>query len=404
MSTLAKIAQNDGHIVSGSDITLDGHCTKNVHEVDLVVYSTAIAENNCELNEAKRLNIPTLSRSEYLAKISKEYDTFFAVCGCHGKTTTTAMLYSTLINLSPTLHIGAEMKCGICKKAIFISEACEYKKSFLALHPDFTVFTNVDYDHPDCYSSLKELKEAYLQFYKQSGTCFINADDKQSSFLLKRKNTISYGFSQNAEFRAHALRPTPFGYTFDVNYKTHFLSSFTLNVKGRHNVYNALASIACSFSFGINKNEIRSGIMKFEGVKRRNEFLGAIDGCDIYTDYAHHPTEITNQITLLSSFYKSTAIIFQPHTFSRTANLLNDFVYSLSKADCVILLPTFASREQGCDDNKLYNLLKTKVRVVKISKNDANTWTYKNAQNYSCICYMGAGDIDKEARKLFLNE
>jgi UDP-N-acetylmuramate--alanine ligase len=390
MSALAQIAKNDGHSISGSDITLSGHNPLSVHNAELVVYSSAITSDNCELVEARRLKIPTLSRSEYLAKLSKEYDTFFAICGCHGKTTTTAMLYYTLKNLTPTLHVGAEMDCEIGKKGIFISEACEYKKSFLSLYPDFTIFTNVDYDHPDCYNSLKELKETYLQFYKQSSTCFINADDKHSKFLLKRKNTISYGFSQDAEFSARSLRPTPFGYTFDVHYKTHLLSTFTLNVKGRHNVYNALGAIACAFSFGVSKNDIRSGIIKFEGVRRRNEFLGKIGECDVYTDYAHHPTEIINQLALLTSFYKSTAVIFQPHTYSRTANLLYDFAYALSKADCVILLPTFASREVGEDDDRLYNLLKTKIRVIKIGKNDANEWVKDNAKNYACICYMGA--------------
>ena len=402
MSVLAEIARNNGHEISGSDLAECGHSAQNVKDCDLVVYSHAIDNDNCELEEAKRRNIPTMSRSEYLSALSEEYDSVFAVCGCHGKTTTTAMLYSTLKKLSPTLHVGAPVRDFVGKKNIFITEACEYKRGFLSLSPDFTVFTNVDYDHPDCYSSLSELKDAYLQFYKQSGTAFINADDKLSRFLIKRKNTVSYGFGKDAEFNATSLRPTPFGYTFDVNYKSHLLSSFTLNVKGRHNVYNALGAIACAFSFGAGKNDIREGIMKFEGVKRRNEFLGRLDCCDIYTDYAHHPTEITNQLTLLTSFYKSTAIIFQPHTFSRTANLLNDFAFALSKADCVILLPTFASRERGTDDDRLYNLLKTKTRIVKIGKNEVNEWVKSNAQNYACICYTGAGDIAREARTLFL--
>ncbi|MBO5224567.1 MAG: UDP-N-acetylmuramate--L-alanine ligase [Clostridia bacterium] len=401
MSNLALISKNNGHTVSGSDLTLHGHDAKNVQNAELVVYSSAINEDNCELLEARRLNIPTISRADYLSKLSKEYGSFFAVCGCHGKTTTTTMLYHALSSLSPTLHVGAKTEIKPGKKKIFISEACEYKKSFLSLRPDFSVFTNVDYDHPDCYKNLSELKDAYLQFYKQCGTSFINADDKHSKFLLKRKNTISYGFSDDAEFVASSLRPTPCGYVFDVSYKSHLLSSFTLNVKGRHNVYNALGSIACAFSFGMSKNAIRSGIMKFEGVKRRNEFLGKIGECDVYTDYAHHPTEIINQLTLLTSFYKSTAVVFQPHTYSRTANLLSDFAYALTKADCVILLPTFASREKGEDDDKLYNLLKTKIRVEKIGKNEANEWTKNNSKNYACICYMGAGDIDNEARKLF---
>lgn len=403
MSILAKIARNDGHIVSGSDLSLQGHSPNNVCGCDLVVYSLAISEDNCEIMQARRLGIPTISRSEYLARISKEYDTFFAVCGCHGKTTTTAMLYSTLKNFCPTLHIGAEVDCCVGKKGIFISEACEYKKSFLSLYPDFTIFTNVDYDHPDCYANFSDLKQAYLQFYKQSGTCFVNADDKASKFLLKRKNTISYGFSPDAEFCATSIKPTPTGYTFDVSYKNHLLSAFTLSVKGRHNIYNALASIACAFSFGVSKNDVRRGIMQFEGVKRRNEFLGKMDDCDVYTDYAHHPTEITNQLSLLTSFYKSVAVVFQPHTYSRTANLLADFAYSLSRADCVVLLPTFASREKGSDDDSLYNLLKTKTRVVKIDTNDVNLWVKDNAKDYDCICYTGAGDIDKEARKLFVD-
>ena len=404
MSMLSEIAKSNGHQITGSDLALQGHDENYVKNADLVVYSSAISDENCELLYAKNHNIPTLSRSEYLNALSKEYENFFCVCGCHGKTTTTAMLYSALKKLEPTLHLGAKFSNFIGSKRLLISEACEYKKGFLALHPDYTIFTNIDYDHPDTYKNIDEVKDAYLLFYKQSGTSFINADDKQSRFLLKRKNTISYGFSSLAEFSAQSIRFTTSGYAFDVYYKSRFLSSFNLNVKGRHNVYNALGAIACGFSYGVGKNDIVKGIAKFTPVNRRNEFLGSLDGCDVYTDYAHHPAEITSQLSSLTSFYKKVAIIFQPHTYSRTANLLDDFAFSLAKANHVVLLPTFASREKGSDDDNLFNALKDKVNVDKVSKEDVNVWVKQNAKNFSCICYTGAGDIDEQARKLFAQQ
>ena len=401
MSILSEIAKHNGHIVSGSDIAINGHDENNAKGANLVVYSTAIPNDNVELAYAKKNGIPTLSRSEYLSLLSKEYENFFCVCGCHGKTTTTAMLFSVLKRFNPTLHIGAKFNDFLGEKRILISEACEYKKGFLSLNPDYTIFTNIDYDHPDTYKNIDEVKDAYLQFYKQSATSFINADDKQSKFLLKRKNTISYGFSSSSEFCAQSIKPTCNGYTFDLYYKSRFLSSFVLPIKGRHNVYNSLGAIACGFAYGLGKNDIVKGIAKFTPVNRRNEFLGTIDGCDIYTDYAHHPTEITSQLSSLTSFYKKVAIIFQPHTYSRTANLLSDFAFSLSKANYVVLIPTFASRESGSDNDNLYLALKDKVITEKLQKEEVNDWVKRNAKNFSCICYTGAGDIDEQARRLF---
>ncbi len=401
MSTLARIAARDGHEVTGSDEKIAPHKAENAYGADLVVYSSAVSQDNPEIAWAREHGVPTLSRAEYLGKTASEYEAVFAVCGCHGKTTTTAMLYAILKFLHPTLHLGGKIEGEEeGEKKILITEACEYKRNFLTLKPTFGIFTNVDYDHPDCYENLSDVKAAYADFYDNCGVAVVNADDANSKFLRKKSKTVTYGVRSQAEFSAQNVVPTCSGYRFEATYRECYLGEFILNVKGAYNLSNAMAAIACAFTYGIGKNEIVRGLADFCGVKRRHEWLKKLNSCNMYTDYAHHPREIESEIDLLKRFHKRVAVVFQPHTFSRTNRLLDGFVQSLQKADTVVLLPTYASRERGEENGELLARLQEKTDARSIPFSRAATWARENAAAFDAICFMGAGDIDDQARRV----
>lgn len=405
MSRLAQIVEQNGLQVSGSDIALEGHNAKFVENADLVVYSSAIPPSNPEIKYALKNKIPLMSRAEFLGALSKSYDNLFAVCGCHGKTTTCAMLYSVMKHLSPTLHFGGNIKdSGIGNKKIFISEACEYKRNFLTLSPSFAIITNIDFDHPDCYKNLDEVKDAYSAFYDKCGCVFVNADDKNSEFLLTKSNSISYGFSPQSDFRATTIIPSAYGYSFTVLHKNTPIGDFSISIKGVHNIYNALSCIACAYTFGVDKTEILRGLKNFDGVMRRNEYICNINSCAIYADYAHHPREIYSEITLLKSMSKRVLIIFQPHTFSRTKSLFNGFVSSLSCADECWILPTYSAREKGKDNGSLHKAIAKNTPSIFVQKHEVCDLLNIRANEFNAVCFMGAGDVYDIALSLKNNE
>ncbi len=404
MSNLAALARTEGHEVTGSDEKTGGHDAKNVIGADLVVYSSAIKPDNVELVCARKLGLPTLSRAEYLGRISEDYETVFAVCGCHGKTTTTAILYALLSSRRPALNVGGTVKLlAPPEKKILVTEACEYMRNFLYLKPDFNVITNVDFDHPDCYSSLSDVKRAYGDFCAQSKLCFVNADDENSAYLLKRKNVVSYGFN-SGEMRAEITAFTPSGYKFAVGYRGVNMGEFSLNLKGRHYLYDALAAVVAALCYGLGAGETAARLASFCGVPRRNEYVGKIGACAFYSDYAHHPKEIESELVLLKSQYESVCVAFQPHTFSRTKSMLGGFVKALSKADLVLLLPTYAARENGADGDELYRALKRKTEVELTALASLNERAKALSVKFGAIAYVGAGNVDGEIRRLFGGE
>jgi UDP-N-acetylmuramate--alanine ligase len=300
----------------------------------------------------------------------------------------------------PALNVGAPIKTAPHEKKILISEACEYKRNFLYLKPDFTIVTNVDYDHPDCYSTLSSVKKAFGEFCAQSKLCFINADDVNSAYLLKRKNVVSYGFNAG-EFRAEITAFTSCGYKFRVKYNGVKAGDFSLNLKGRHYLYDALAAVVAALCYGVSAGEIAEKLAEFCGVARRNEYVGKLGACAFYTDYAHHPKEIESELSLLKSQYDSICVAFQPHTFSRTRSMLPSFVKSLSIADLVLLVPTYAARESGEDGDELFRALSRKTQVKKVPLERLNDETKAQSVKFGAIAYVGAGNVDEEIRKLF---
>ena len=396
MRALMQIVKADGHNVSGSDATTTGHSASYVKNAELVVYSSAIKKNNVELAYAKKHGIKTISRAQFLYELSRQYSTVIAVCGCHGKTTTSTMLASIFSPDNPTLHIGATIDYPtVGKKNVFISEACEYKRNFLTLYPDVGVVTNVDFDHPDCYKNLADTQDAFLQFCSHCKTVLINADDENSKNLLKCENVVSYGTNPSSDFVAKNYVKTNTGCSFSIFYKDLFLTNITLNLFGTHNFYNALSACCCAFCLGVGSRQISEGILNYKSAKRRCEFLGKVKNCDVFTDYAHHPKEIVCTIKALKEKYSNLAIVFQPHTFSRTKALLNEFTSAFTLANKVYFVPTYASREKGVDNGFLSKLVANSTFIPS----DAKRIVYQSINDFDALCFMGAGDVDAIARE-----
>lgn len=406
MSLLKNLTQSYGHEVSGSDAAAFGHDKKNVQGCDLVVYSGAIPPDNEELVAARQLNIPVMERAVYLGLISLGYDRVVAVAGSHGKTTVTAMTYAACKADAPTLHLGGRMDgCEyIGEKKLFITEACEYRRSFLQLEPDIGVVLNAELDHTDYYKNLADILSAFRQFIKQSKTALINGDDPNLR-ALQGGHILTFGLSEKNDFTAGTVTPIPGdGHRFLFSFRGAALGELTVRAPGIHSVYNALAAASAATLAGQNFVAIAEGLAAFKGVSRRFEFLGEYNGAAIYTDYAHHPTEIT---AALGSIDKHTVgrvmVVFEPHTFSRTATFLQGFVSALSAADEVILAPVFRSREKGgkADSGVLSAALQAKTPCTLCdSYKTVNAAVRDKAQKGDIVIYMGAGDIDGAGRQL----
>ncbi len=393
MARLMEIAKRSGHEVSGSDETLLGHSKSNIASVDMVVFSSAIPSDNCELIEAKKRGVAVVERAQFLGAVASGYKKVIAVSGTHGKTTTTAMLSSMLEGYSVTTHIGGEVQ-NRDGDEIFITEACEYRRSFLSLSPSVGVILNAEFDHPDCYKNEREYREAFCAFANKCETVVVNGDD---AFLsrLEHPNKITFGMARGNDFYAREIEKG-----FSLWYKDIYLGEFAISVLGKHNIYNALAGVVVALSLGASVNTASEGLKKFTGVKRRAEYLGLFNGRAVYSDYAHHPSEID---CALSVFSKAT-VFFEPHTYSRTRALCGGFVRSLERAERVVLLPVYGAREIGDDETikeLFFRLKKRKLNTVLLSGYDKIVRAITElTRDGDTVVFMGAGTLDGEARKL----
>ncbi len=412
MSALAKYCKTAGALVSGSDIaqsaTTDdlqnsginifiGHDRKNAKGADVIVYNSAISENNPEYQFAKDNNKTLVSRSELLAAIEKEHNYSIAVSGCHGKTTTTAMLAHIFIkaNKRPVCFIGGEDKTYgnfVSGDGVFITEACEYKKNFLRLSPDIAVVLNIDNDHLDCYGNMEKIKSAYKKFISGRKSV-INADDK-NAVSISDISSITYGITQPAVYRAKNIDDTD-GIKFSLYVNGSYRTKIKLSISGKHNVYNALAAIACATEYGISLGVIKTALANFNGIYRRQDVLGVKKETIIEADYAHHPNEIS--AVLKSGDF----VVFQPHTYSRTKLLMGEFVNVLKQYDCVII-PTYAARENYDVDGSGYALYQQLKQVGNCVYADTKEKLFdlldKKVGLYKRIMFLGAGDIYEYAK------
>lgn len=405
MRVLARIMMASGHKVTGSDISTTGHDPANVKGADEVVYTCAVGKNNVELLEARRLKIPVYERAEYLGKLSSGFRHIIAIAGSHGKTTTTGMLGKIFAPLNATLHIGGttDGESGhVGGKEFFITEACEYRRNFLHIKPEVSIVLNVELDHTDYYTDLDDYFQAFYVFACSSRMKIINADDPNSNKLMEGR-FITFGLKDSCDYCAKNIRHNGQGWSFTVYEMRRKLGDICLKLEGRHNIYNALSAIAAARYYRMNFATIKSGLEGFSGAKRRFEHVGTFSGAEIYTDYAHHPSELKSAISSAhDAGFNKVTIIFEPHTYTRTKSLCGEFAQALKGADDVFLAPIFPAREQpieGVSSHALCRCLidcganaacfSTFYEVIEIAR--------KNAKTGSAIIFAGAGNIDKAA-------
>ena len=375
MSGIAEILKKKGFSVAGSDISSSevieklinhgipvtiGHNLSLLSEANLVVYSAAIKPDDVELVKAKELGIPIVERADFLGEITRYYRNVLCISGTHGKSTTTSMVSMCFLEArtDPTIQIGASLdningNYRVGNSEIFILEACEYVESFLKFHPKAEIILNIDNDHLDYYGSLDNIKASFVKYVKllpDDGILVYNADDDNCSHLSQytKAKSLTFGLtSSNANFVARNISFDKNGYpSFDVYHNNTFYKTMKLSIPGKHNVLNALACIALCDEYGIDRNDIKNALLKYKGVHRRFEYIGEFNNVKVYDDYGHHPTEITAVAnSIKKKQFNHSWVIFQPHTYSRTKNLLDEFANCLINFDNIIVTDIYAARE-----------------------------------------------------------
>lgn len=389
MKALAAVSERLGYRVSGSDAKWQGHDKNNIIGKDLVVYTGAIPDDNEELSYAKELGISTMERAEFLSFIAKKFRRTVAVAGCHGKTTTTAIAGEVFAYKNPTVHLGGEYDFRFDgKDEYFIAEACEYRRSFLKLKPDLAIITNIDFDHPDTYADLNDTADAFREFADSCGEVVYNGDDALCRKIIKRGT--SYGFSESNDYVIKT-----FGKGFDVFYRDAYAGTFDFRFAEPFNVKNAAAAIAAGYEEGLCYGDVKEGIARFRGVKRRGEIIKN-DGCAVISDYSHHPAEIRERLESLKKEYGAVAVIFQPHTYSRTRALADRFKKAFTAAEETVFTETFAARENHGDDKLIYELAKPYCKCSFVEKSRLPDELEALKKRYPCVVVMGAGDAQEE--------
>lgn len=397
MRRLRELTARLGHETSGTDAADGGHNADAAVKSELVVYSAAVDENNVELLAARRAGIPTVDRGRYLAAIADGYDRVIAVAGSHGKTTATAMLAAAFASKKPTVHLGGELVSPPKEEsgAFFITEACEYRRSLLDLSPDVGVVLNAELDHTDCYRSVDEVREVFARFGERSDLTVYNADDAGLALVMPRKNSVTFGLNECADFRASGFTEENGRQSFDLSIKGVYLGRLSYRAVGRHNVYNSLAAAACALTEGLPFSLVAEGLYGYAGVKRRAEFLGRVNGALVYADYAHHPTQIR---ALVEAFRGNGKLIiaFEPHTYSRTRDLFNEFVSCFDGADELMLLPVYGARESSGEVNSsdLFAEVKKRVNAEYFARyDDLDKALAARLYGGETVVFAGAGSI-----------
>ncbi len=376
MSSLAEVLQDMGICVTGSDMNESrnvlslrehginvfiGHRAENItDEVEFLVRTAAVHDDNPEIAEAHRRGIPVFERTQAWGAISKDYQNALCISGTHGKTTTTSMC--THINMAadrdPTVMIGGTLPLlhsghRIGRGNTIIMEACEYYNSFLSFHPTIAVILNVEADHLDFFKDLDDIKRSFRAFAERTsedGTVIVNLDDPNAMDAVKGidRRIMTFGLTPKADVYARNITYLGENSQFDIYYHGRKFTDVTLHVPGEHNVKNALAACAASICLGIRPLAVKYGLAGFNGAGRRFEFKGKFNGADVYDDYAHHPGELKALLDMVQHLnYKRTVVVFQPHTYTRTAALFDDFVVQLRRPDVLLLAEIFAAREQN---------------------------------------------------------
>ena len=422
MSGIAKVLLNKGVRVSGSDRSessvIDelrqlgaevsvGHSADNITNQDLVVYTAAASGDNPELVCAAEKGIEVVDRATILGWIMQDYANAVSVAGTHGKTTTTSMMTYIMMKamLDPTVMVGGNLDIidgnfRMGDSDYFVTETCEYCRSFLKFNPKYAIILNVEEDHLDYYRDLEDIIDAFTDFaaiVPEDGCVVVPAQNENAMRCLgKVRGKISTFGTSGADYTAENIRYTEYGYpVFDVVHNAKVIVSPELNVPGEHNVLNATACVACADAMGIDMKYVKEGLAAFTGTKRRFEKKGFVNGALVIDDYAHHPTEIKATLDAVARVnHNKLWCIFQPHTYTRTYTLFDDFVSVLSQTPNVIVADIYAAREKDT------GLVSSKQLADKISgavfmKEFAEIESYirANAAEGDIVLTVGAGNV-----------
>src|SRR5437870_6039286 len=434
MSGIAEVLLNLGYRISGSDLKnspttqrlaslgatiFEGHSPQNVAGVEVVVISSAVTQENPEVVEARSLHIPVIPRAEMLAELMRlKYG--IAIAGMHGKTTTTSMVAAIMAtgDLDPTVVVGGRVdamgsNARLGKSQYLVAEADESDRSFLKLSPILAVVTNIDREHMDCYRNMRDVKRTFLEFMDRVpfyGTIVLCNDDALLRRLMPqvRRRVMTYGTRRGSDFHIK-LAPSELNpgehrplSCFRVNYRGKDLGEFTLHVPGTHNVLNATAAIAVGVGLDVGLEHIRAALDDFRGVDRRFQLRGTSAGISVVDDYGHHPTEIRATLAAAKQCgYRKIHVIFQPHRYSRTQELMDDFANAFSDADSLLVLDIYPASEQpieGITGETLADRIRGKgqTSVTYLSSfEDAVAAATANAHEGDMILTLGAGSVSQ---------
>ena len=424
MRALARMLKDMGAHVRGSDrdssiytLQLDeqgipvaiGHRPDNVRDAGLVIRTAAIKDDNPEVVAARAQKIPVISRAEAWGFIMEHYSKVVCVAGTHGKTSTTAMIatFAETASLDPTVMVGGDLPSiggtlRIGHGELFVAEACEYQNSFLSFHPTLAVILNIDRDHLDFFKDTDDIIASFRTFAQltpANGAVILNGDDENCRKMARDldREVITFGFGEDCDVRAVNQAFRNGLNCCDVLYKSDLYCRMALKVPGDHNLMNALSAAAVAIRLGVPSEDFANGIGAYNGVGRRFEFKRAWRDAKVYDDYSHHPTEIEAALKAARSLEPNRVVcVFQPHTYSRTVSLLDEFAQALSHADKVILCPIFAAREVNTYGVSSEDLAK-RIPGAEVAADlrQAAQMLGEQVQPGDLIFTMGAGDVCK---------
>ena len=424
MRALAKMLKNMGANVRGSDrdssiytLQLDeqgipvaiGHRPDNVRDAGLIIRTAAIHDDNPEIAAARAAGIPVISRAEAWGFIMAHYSKVVCISGTHGKTSTTAMIatFTQSAQLDPTVMVGGDLPSiggtlRIGEGDLFVAEACEYQNSFLSFRPTVSVILNIDRDHLDFFKDTDDIIASFRSFAQltpENGVVIINGDDNNCRRAVEGldRKVLTFGFSESCNVRAINTELQDGLFCCDVVHDGNLYCRMKLRVPGQHNLLNALAAAAVAIHLGVPSDDFAKGIGEYNGVGRRFEFKKNWREAKVYDDYSHHPTEITAALKAALDLKPNRVIcVFQPHTYSRTVSLLDDFAGALAYADNIILCPIFAARETNTYGVSSQDLAdRIPGAVVANDLRHAAQLLEELVQPGDLIFTMGAGDVNR---------
>ena len=435
MSGIAEVLLNLGYKVSGSDLKsspvtqrlaglgaaiYEGHRAENIAEAEVVVTSSAIAADNPEVTEAHKLHLPVIQRAEMLAELMRlKYG--IAIAGMHGKTTTTSMVAAVLAagGLDPTVVVGGRVdamgsNARLGKSQYLVAEADESDRSFLKLSPILSVVTNIDREHMDCYRNMRDVKQTFLEFMDRVpfyGMIVACNDDPILRRLLPevQRRTVTYGTKRGSDFwikipTSAAKSAAEMGHpvnSFHVRYRDDDLGAFTLHVPGAHNILNATAAIAVGVGLDIPIEAIRAALDQYRGVDRRFQLRGRVAGVSVIDDYGHHPTEIKATLAAARQCgFNKIHVIFQPHRYTRTRDLMEEFTTAFADADSLVVLDIYAASEkpiEGITGEALAQRIRESAKSVQYAGSfaDAVNAAAAAAHDGDMILTLGAGSVSQ---------